>query len=392
MTNVFLLPASCYQKKLYYFLKKKGYNVFTINPVDNEITLDNKKNHLQCDIFETNKIVSFLKKNSVEYGFTDQSDIAVIPFTKISNELGIKSNSLESIMRFSCDKINMYNFAESCGIKHLGSNLLLSFEQIKEELPVVIKPADSANSRGVHKIESKKDFDKFYKESISFSKSKRVLYQKFNPGTMQIIVEGICINKKHINLTSCFKGPYWETAITSYCRYPLKDLINNSLLKKIYDTNTNFVESTGLDFGLTHGEYILDGKNIFLNEIGCRGGGFKITSDIVPHVCGIDPYDFLHDCIVKESSKLPEIKEEKSAILKFYTKDRQTSKENIEKIAHMPNVIEFQQNFVKSEYKKNKDNPRYSFLIAKGSDYLDLNHTIEKVENHLIGEEYESFQ
>ena len=380
MHKVFLYPSSNYQKKLYYFLKNKNCEIYTVNPVSNEISEDNHERHFFCDIFDTDRVVDFLKSKDVKFGFSDQSDMAILPFVKICRNLKLKSNSVESVSKFSCNKKNMYDFASSIGINHSGSDILKDYDQIKDKLPVVIKPVDSTNSRGVYKINSYEDFLNFYEKSLEFSRSKEVIAQRFQPGDMQITVEGICLNNKHLNLTSSLKGPYWSTSITSFLKYPLSNFIPNDLLKKIYDINNLFVEKSELNFGLTHAEYIIKDKEVYLNEIACRGGGFKITSDIVPSVCGINPYEHIFNYIINDEIKFPEVEKENFVLMKFY-KELNLSHEKISCIENMSEVLDFGYDFTKHEYKKNPDNPRHSYLLVQGEKEIDIENCLERVEN-----------
>ena len=52
--------------------------------------------------------------------------------------------------------------------------------------------------------------------------------------------------------------------------------------------NKEMVCKMGLPFGLTHAEYKYMNGEFYLIEIGARGGGTKISSDIVPYMSGVD--------------------------------------------------------------------------------------------------------
>lgn len=379
---MFLLPASNYQTKLYNFLKSKGCVVFTINPEENCITKDNEKNHFYCDIFDVDKVVGFLEDKNIELGFSDQSDIAIIPFVEICKKLNLKHNSKESIFNFSCDKKSMYDFASSLGINHFGSQVIESFDQIKK-LPAVIKPSDSTNSRGVCRIDSKEDFDNSFCESKIFSRSKKIICQELAPkDSLQVTVEGICLNNKHMNLTASLKGSYWKIAITSCLKYPLSNYVDKDTLDKIYFINNKFVEKTGLDYGLTHAEYILHKDEIYLNEIACRGGGFKITSDIVPYVCGFDPYEYVFNYLKTGSAEFPQVEEEKFALMKFYKKIN-LDDSIVNKISEMECVLDFGYDFCKKEYVRNNTNPRHSYLLIGGLSEKELNNNIHEIEKYI---------
>ena len=68
------------------------------------------------------------------------------------------------------------------------------------------------------------------------------------------------------------------------------DKFDYDLLRKV---NDEYVNKTGLPFGLTHAEYKYEDGKYYLIEIGARGGGNLIGSHIVPLISGVDNYTYL---------------------------------------------------------------------------------------------------
>ena len=52
--------------------------------------------------------------------------------------------------------------------------------------------------------------------------------------------------------------------------------------EKLARLNSDMVETMGLPFGITHAEYKYYNGEFYLIEIAARGGGTRISSDIVP--------------------------------------------------------------------------------------------------------------
>jgi hypothetical protein len=53
------------------------------------------------------------------------------------------------------------------------------------------------------------------------------------------------------------------------------------------------VEEMGLNFGITHAEYIVSERRFFLVEVAARGGGAGISSHVVPAMSGIETNELL---------------------------------------------------------------------------------------------------
>jgi biotin carboxylase len=66
---------------------------------------------------------------------------------------------------------------------------------------------------------------------------------------------------------------------------PDDDEIDYARLRRQHD---RMVEAMGLPFGITHAEYKYDKGEFYLVEVAARGGGTRISSDIVPLLSGVD--------------------------------------------------------------------------------------------------------
>jgi len=374
MSNVIVMPGTVYQKELILFLKEKKHYVITVNPCETEAT-KNSDEVVFCDIFDTDKIVEKLNGKKINQIYTDQSDIALLPCSRLSEKLNIQFYlKQETIEKFSSNKFKMYKHAEENNILTLECEKAYSVNDITFEPPFVFKPTDTSNSRGVIGVFNKDNINDLFQETMSFTKEKYILVQKYINPDLQIIVDGICLNKKHYNLAHSYKGPYWSIAVTSFIRWPLNDVMDDNLIKNLNETNNKFVQSTGCENCITHAEYLYKDNKFYLNEIACRGGGFHISSNIAPYVSSINIYEYFYNSVNKKELKFENKITEKSAILKFYKQELKNSK-LVEK------DIMYESNFRKREYTKNESNPRLSFAIIKSKNNRNLDKKIKEFEN-----------
>lgn len=369
------MPGTIYQKELILFLKSKNHHVITVNPCETESTKYSDEVIL-CDIFDTDQIVKKLNGKTIERVYTDQSDIALLPCSTLSEKLQIEFNINKTIIeKFSSNKFKMYNHARKNNILALECEKVYSVNDITLEPPFVLKPSDTSNSRGVIGVFNKDNLNEIFEKTMSFTKKKYILAQKYIDPELQIIVEGICLNKKHYNLAYSYKGPYWSIAITSFVRWPLSDVMTKCSIEELNTINNKFVESTGCENCITHAEYLYKDKQFYLNEIACRGGGFHISSNVLPYVSNVEVYEHLYKAINEKEHKVEKFEiSNKAAILKFYKQEFQNS-ESVEK------DILYESNFRKREYTENELNPRLSFAIIKSENKETLNKKIEKFEN-----------
>ena len=359
--NVVVCPCTHYQIDLIKFLKSKNHYVIGINPVSTEATKLCDV-HVKMDIFSTDEIVKLLPP--VKAVFTDQSDIAVIPCQRIAESIDVKRNSIESIRRFSCDKIGMYNHAKSQNIDVLDFEFVRSEQEIQMPLPFILKPSDSTNSRGVFLVLKQEKVSELFAKSLAFSKNKVIIAQKYGDSKFQITVEGICVSGKHYCLASSYKGDYLTPSMCDSLRWPLADKLNAQKLSEIYSIVNKFVVSTNIDFCITHAELILIGDRVCLNEIGCRGGGFNISSKIVNWVSGVDFYEVIYQYLMNEISIIPVEVKQRAALLKFFTAN--------ESVNNHPHILDHNR-IENIEYIPNPTGVRNGYLIAVAESSQEIN-------------------
>lgn len=355
---VAVCPCSLYQRDLVSFLKNKGHFVIGINPEKNLAT-ELCDLHIQKDIFDVENIFQSLPK--IKYIFTDQSDIAIIPCQQLAELTNTAINKMSAIEKFSCNKIEMYKHIKKQSIDVLDFEFVNKADQINLNYPFIIKPSDSSNSKGVYLIENDQDLTSNFEKSLMFSRNKILIAQVYEKSDFQITVEGICTANKHHCIASSYKSDYWSPSVCSSLRYPLTEKLTNLQVEEIYQTVNAYVESTGIDCCITHAEFIISNDGIkYLNEIGCRGGGFEISSKVAPWVSGIDLYENLYNYIINRVEYVAKTPDKKSAAIRFYNQAK-TIDTDITK------SIQASEEIINSENQRKK----YVIAVAENSETLD---------------------
>ena len=126
----------------------------------------------------------------------------------------------------------------------------------------------------------------FLQDALRYSFTQKAILERFVNG-YEITVEGFCSNGRH-QVLAMSRKKHFKTGVASCLTYPGD--IPTDIRRKIIDYDNLYVEQSGLKFGPTHAEYIVDDTTgaFWLVEIACRGGGTLISSDIVKWVSGFD--------------------------------------------------------------------------------------------------------
>jgi carbamoyl-phosphate synthase large subunit len=254
---------------------------------------------------------------------SDQSDVSVPTVAALSYYLRRPGNSTEAINRFT-DKWEMYTYGVGLGLPMPESRLVDSPEQLLSEaqqlgLPVVVKPRDSQSSRGLSLITelSVELAEEAYQKAVTSSKKASVMLQKCVRG-QEFTCEGVCAGSDHVSLVVSRKD-YLRFGVPGRLCYPAP--IKKPLEDRIKSLNDIYVRNSGLTFGLTHAEYIVEegSGEVYLIEIAARGGGSGVASVILPWLLGFNPYDLLHQCLLGAAPDISNltVAPDRTALLQF---------------------------------------------------------------------------
>lgn len=222
-------------------------------------------------------------------GILTTSDYPVNVVAFVARELSLPAMSVEVAaictnkylqrQLFSENRINCPFYKLITGIQELVS---------LDDFPYMIKPVDSSASRGVKKVNSRDELTDYFPIASSFSKSGKVIVEKFIEGR-EFSVETLSQNGRTSIIAITEKitkgeeqGFFVEDAhlIPANLSVAERCLIETEVLKAI--------SVIGLDNCPTHTEIKLNTKGAWIIEIACRLGGDNITSDLVPLATGVD--------------------------------------------------------------------------------------------------------
>lgn len=383
MNNAVVIAGGPWQKPFVKYLKGKGHHVAVVNPIATETT-DLADYHIKADVSDLDEINRHLKELKPLFITSDQSDISTMTVARLCKQWGVPGNSPDVVERFT-DKFVMHSFGKSIGVPVPNTMLALCPDDVRKfaernGLPIIIKPADATNSRGFRKLESLSNIDEDFHFSKKFSKSGHVIVQQFIAGKVQVTLDGVCSGGKHRTLATSRKGEYFKPGLTSCVRYPSN--LPLPLLNRIIADNDRYVESAGMNFGITHGEYIVDGDDYCLIEIAGRGAGAGITDKITPWVSGIHPYDVLYASLIGEVVDVKSLLLcQRPGILQFYHEDKMVNCDaaKAERIAKIPGVAMFQFDFRSHQFAVDAYNPRHTMGIYLADSEVQLDFIINNI-------------
>lgn len=271
--------------------KQMGLRVIAVdgNPQAEGFALADK--HYALDVLDAGAVIKVGRENSVDGVMTVASDICVPTVAAVAEALKLPGISCAAA-RNATNKFYMrtqflkYKLASPKFFK--AGSLAEFLEGIKGiGFPVVIKPVDNAGSRGVTVVKKKSELREAFDHAVSHSRTKEVIAEEFVNGT-ECTIEAMTLNgQTEILGISEKKKPAGKYRVATDLIYPPK--FSKKVIKEIEDLVKKAVTALEINMGPTHTEVLVTpkGKPVLV-EMAARGGGFKIFSDIIPRISGVD--------------------------------------------------------------------------------------------------------
>lgn len=342
---------------------------------------------LVADVLDKEKNLALARQYKVDAIITDQSDIAVPSVAFVAENMNLQGIG-SKIAELFTNKHLMRKFCVTHGIPTPQFKLCHDVNDAKAflddcNLPVVIKPPANQSSRGVIKISSKSELAAAYTLALQYSNDGTVLIEEFIGGT-ELTVDGIKLNA----------GDHYSLATSTKTHYAHNEMVANQLwfsqqhpdidFDALHDQHNQMVKLMGLPFGLTHAEYKYHAGKFYLVEIAARGGGTKISSDIVPLMSGIDSNELLIRMALGE--RINEIHPEArkiTSVLDFFefSPGKVKTVHGIEEATALSGVISIGLNIVEGDIieEVSDDRSRHGYIIAYAENTKSLKSLLQTI-------------
>lgn len=320
MSRVMIVAGGAWQCPIAKLAKEMGHYVICSNLYEDSPAFAYADKGVVADVLDMERNLEIARELKPDFVLTDQSDIAVPTVAYVSEKLGLKGIGQEIAKRFTNKYLMRYLTAEA-GFPSPKFRLCHSADEAKEflaDVPVsIIKPIDSQASLGVQIVRTPEEIDEHFQDSLRYSRSdKAVLIEEYIDGT-EFTVDGLKTTDGYI-VTAISEKDHYEYNASVANRLFFTKTNDRFDYEKLKAVNTKMVEVLGLPFGLTHAEYKYRDGNFYLIEIAARGGGTRISSDIVPLVSGINSNKVLIDILSGNEGQIEIAPHHDCAVLGFF--------------------------------------------------------------------------
>lgn len=319
MNSVLILGAGPLQLPAIKTAKELGFTVYCCDYDSSAIGLKYADDFKVISTMDEKAVLDYASEINANYVITSASDGPVRTAALVSEQLGLptsigyndaKAATYKDVMR---ERLKYFNIPMP---KYFICNTLDDFSSALKAFSYycIIKPADSAASRGVKLIKSSEGIDEeaLFNETLSYSNKKTIMVEERVIGP-EISVEAITIDRetKIIALTDKVKTepPYFvEIGHSEPSNLP------EAIQEQIKLLTKRVIEAIGLINGPSHTEIIVTDEGPKVIETAARLGGDFITAKLVPLSTGVNLAEESIKLALGNSSSFEKTKKASSAI------------------------------------------------------------------------------
>ncbi|TXI46810.1 ATP-grasp domain-containing protein [Methylophilus sp.] len=387
MKRIMIIAGGEWQIPVIRKAKQLGLFVINTNLHPQSLGFNDADVGLVADVLDKEQNLAYAKEWNVDAVITDQSDIAVPTVAYVAEHMQLKGVGTAVAALFT-NKSLMRSFCVKHGFPSprfkLCNELKDGIAFLNEcNFPLVVKPPANQSSRGVLKVTNMHELEHAYTLAMQHSKDETVLIEEFIGG-VELTIDGVQLNA----------GEHYSLATSTKTHYAHNEMIANQLwfsqqhpeidFDALHDQHNQMVKLMGLPFGLTHAEYKYHAGKFYLVEIAARGGGTKISSDIVPLMSGIDSNNLLIRMALGE--RIHEIHPEArkiTSVLDFFefSPGKVKTIHGIEQASVLSGVISIGLNIVEGDIieEVSDDRSRHGYIIAYAENTESLKGLLRKI-------------
>ena len=194
MNKILVLGTGAAQADLIRTCKARGWEVFACSYRSGDVGQALADHFAEINIIDVEAVKAYAITNGIDYIYSTGSDIAMPTAFEVSEELGLRS-FCSSETAVICN--NKHLLRNELGNDFEGNVPFQCLSDRDEEITIpytfMIKTVDSQGQRGVFRIENHADFFNRFDESMSFSRSKKLIIEQFISG------EEISVNTFSVN-------------------------------------------------------------------------------------------------------------------------------------------------------------------------------------------------
>lgn len=347
MKRILIVGAGPSQSAGVAHAKKMGYKVVAIDGDPKAPGLKLADVPIVLDVRDKKSVLRIAREQKVDGILSIASDICLETVASVNEILCLPGISPERLLP-TINKGVMRKILSACGLPGpryfiIESEALLQEAAFIVTFPAVVKPVDSAGSRGVSFVETMDDLAIAYARAVSCSPLGVAILEQFIPGPEISVEAFVADGYVHVLTLSDkdrTKPPYLlDTAV----KFP--SILSESIQREVRAIAVSAIKALEFDNCPVHMEMILTSEGPKVVELAARGPGFRVYTDILPHVTGVNGVEAQIRILFDETPDLRPRMPLRGACIKFFSSQNKgvvKKIRNFDEIASHPEIYDLQ--------------------------------------------------
>lgn len=271
-------------------LRLRAFRVVLVDNLSNPIAKHDCDEHIQADAFNSHVVMSIAQQYNTKLVIAACIDQAVHVACQVSEWLRLPAPFSADLAAECSNKLSMKRVMASAGIPsarfvEVAEN---QFDAIRTlEMPIVVKPADSHGSWGVHKVRSYDDVATYIKKAVEISRTGQAIAEEFIEGD-EVSIDAVITNDDVIVL-AC--SQLWRWEVNRATRVICQAETSAALLETHRHVIEPVVKQIASVFGIRNSPLLVQGilgpNGLAVVEFAPRVGGGSKYCDVL-HQTGTD--------------------------------------------------------------------------------------------------------
>jgi len=291
LKRILILGAGVEQSIAIKQAKKLGYFVIACDQDKKAYGFQYSDKAIVLNIKNVEDILKVAIELEIDGVFSHAVEIPYV-VSEIAEKLDLPGLSVK-VANLATNKINRIRFFQENNIpcaNFVVAKSELELESVAKKIgfPLILKPVDSAGSRGVQLVENLKTLKDAYKNAIKYSESSEVLLEEVLSGP-EVSTESVVYDNKIY--TFAFADRNYKDSkhlmpffIEDGINYP--SILSKDIQKKIYLLVEKTIKVLGIDFGAAKGDIIIDNGTPKVIEMAARTSGGWFGAGSIPAATG----------------------------------------------------------------------------------------------------------
>jgi biotin carboxylase len=317
-STVVVIGAGPFQVPAITEAKRLGYVVVAIDGDANAVGFKDADQHFVVNVKDAEACLEVIRPLKPVAVLALAAEVAVVTVAKVCAALGLPGISPEAALN-STNKKRMRECFLKAGLPSpqfipLQDTIDLSLKATSVGYPLVLKPADSAGSRGVSIVEKEEQLQDAYTHAHHYSTSGEVLMEEYMPG-IEISVEA-CVQNGEVTilaLSDKIRTP-WPYPLDTRVIFPSNKPAD--IQDRAKEIAVKAIRACGINNAVIHMEMMVTPEGPKLVELAARGAGFHVFSKMLGWVCGINTVEMLINISLGKKVQLDHL-QQRGAVLSF---------------------------------------------------------------------------